>query len=261
MARDALRARGALLIVPDAPIALSRFAPRAVVRGVTHRYHSDASLPPVLDGIDLTLAPGEFVMLRGPTGSGKTTLMTLIGALRRHQHGTLEVLGRDLHGASEAGLTALRREIGFIFQDHHLFDALTPRETLRLAMQLKSERYSAHDYAQRPDAWLERVGLGARMNNRPAALSTGQRQCVAVARALINDPLLILADEPTASLDSQSAEVAIAALREAVRERAATVLMITHDSRQLALADRVVSLLDGRVQSVQSQAEHARTGS
>jgi putative ABC transport system ATP-binding protein len=99
------------------------------------------------------------------------------------------------------------------------------------------------------------------MDNRPAALSTGQRQCVAVARALINEPLLILADEPTASLDSASAEVALDALREAVRERGATVLMITHDSRQLALADRVVSLLDGRVQSVQSAGAARRAGS
>ena len=245
----------------EAPIALARGTPRAVMRGVTHRYHADPAIAPVLDAIDLTLAPGEFVMLRGPTGSGKTTLMTLIGALRRHQEGSIEVLGRSLDRASESRLTELRRDIGFIFQDHHLFDALTPRETLRLAMQLKRERYGARDYAERPDEWLNRVGLGARMDNRPAALSTGQRQCVAVARALINEPLLILADEPTASLDAASADVAIGILRQAVRERGATVLMITHDSRQLALADRVVSLLDGRVQSVQSAGAVRRAGS
>ena len=236
----------------EGAIPLARSAPRVAVRRVTHRYHADASIAPVLDGIDLTLFPGEFVMLRGPTGSGKTTLMTLIGALRRHQEGTVEVLGRRLDSAPERALTELRREIGFIFQDHHLFDALTPRETLKLAMQLRRDRYTARDYDERPVEWLRRVGLGERMNNRPAALSTGQRQLVAVCRALINEPLLILADEPTASLDAASAEVAIAALREAVRERGATVLMITHDSRQLALADRVVSLLDGRVESVQS---------
>ena len=222
---------------------------RAALRGVTHRYHPDSALPPVLDSIDLTLAAGELVILNGPTGSGKTTLMTLVGGLRRHQSGAVEVLGRNLEGASEAELTALRREIGFIFQDHHLFDALTPLETLRLAMRLKAGRYGPRDYRERPVEWLRRVGLEGRMDARPHALSTGQRQCVAVARALVNEPRLILADEPTASLDADSAGIALATLREAVRERDATVLMITHDSRQFALADRVVSLLDGRVQS------------
>lgn len=239
-------------------ITLAGRSPRAVLRGVSHRYDPDPAIRPVLDAIDLTLAPGELVILNGPTGSGKTTLMTLVGALRRHQGGTVEVLGRNLAGASEAALTALRRDIGFIFQDHHLFDALTPRETLRLAMQLKSARYSAQDFRERPVQWLRRVGLAARMDARPHALSTGQRQCVAVARALINEPGLILADEPTASLDAASAEIALGTLREAVRERAATVLMITHDSRQFALADRVVSLLDGRVQD--AAAGHAAAG-
>ena len=242
-------------------IALPGKVWRAQLRGVTHRYHDDASVPPVLDAIDLTLAPGEMVILSGPTGSGKTTLMTLVGALRRHQSGSVEVLGRNLEGASEAQLTALRRDIGFIFQDHHLFDALTPLETLRLAMQLKSERYGKHDYRERPVEWLTRVGLEGRMNARPRSLSTGQRQCVAVARALINEPQLILADEPTASLDAVSAGIALDTLRDAVRGRDATVLMITHDSRQFALADRVVSLLDGRVQSAPAAAAAIRHSS
>jgi len=238
---------------------------RASLRGVTHRYHmndGDRSLPPVLDAVDLTLAAGELVILNGPTGSGKTTLMTLVGALRRHQRGTVEVLGRNLEGASEAKLTALRRDIGFIFQDHNLFDALTPRETLRLAMQLKARAYGSRDFRERPVEWLRRVGLENRMDARPDSLSTGQRQCVAVARALINEPALILADEPTAALDAASAGIVLATLREAIRERSATVLMITHDSRQFALADRVVSLLDGRVEpATQTAAAAARQSS
>ncbi len=217
-----------------------------VARSLTHRYQADPALPPVLNAVDLTIAPSEFVILSGPTGSGKSTLITLIGGLRRHQEGMLQVLGRDLRGAAESARVALRREIGFIFQDHHLFDALTPRETLRLAMRLKAG-YRRDDFRERPARWLERVGLGARMDALPAELSTGQRQCVAIARALINEPSLILADEPTASLDASSAAVALDCLRDAVRTRHASVLMITHDTRHFPRADRVVRLLDGRV--------------
>lgn len=218
-----------------------------VARGVTHRYHDDMSLAPVLDAVDFALAPGELVILTGPTGSGKSTLLSLVGGLRRLQHGFLEVLGRNLQVCREATLTGLRRDIGIIFQDHHLFDALTPRETLRLAMRLKAERYGRNDFRDRPAFWLRRVGLAHRLDVLPATLSTGQRQCVAVARALINEPSLILADEPTASLDAASAAIALDCLREAVRERNASVLMITHDNRHFAVADRVVALRDGRV--------------
>jgi putative ABC transport system ATP-binding protein len=222
---------------------------RVRASGLTYRYSFDPDVRPVLQDVELELAPGEFAILSGPTGSGKTTLMTLVGGLRRHQAGVLEVLGRDLFGASEASLVALRREIGFIFQDHNLFDALTARETLQLAMRLKAPAYRAADYARLPEQWLARVGLGARLDHRPAALSTGQRQCVAIARALVNTPSLILADEPTASLDAGSAAIALDCLREAVRERGASVLMITHDSRHFERADRVIRLLDGRLQS------------
>jgi len=230
---------------PDRSRAENAMLP-VVARSLTHRYQADRALSPVLNAVDLTISRSEFVILSGPTGSGKSTLITLIGGLRRHQEGVLRVLGRDLDGAAESALIALRREIGFIFQDHHLFDALTPRETLRLAMRLKAG-YRRDDYRERPAQWLERVGLGARMDALPSALSTGQRQCVAIARALINEPSLILADEPTASLDATSAGIALDCLRDAVRSRNASVLMITHDNRHFARADRVVRLLDGRV--------------
>ena len=227
------------------PVTIATGPRRVVARGLAHRYDERAA--PVLNAVDLTLSAGELVMLAGPTGSGKTTLMTLIGALRRHQHGTLEVLDRELGALSERGRARLRREIGFIFQDHHLFDALTPRETLRLAMELHGERYGREDYRRLPARWLENLGLGHRMDALPNALSTGQRQTVAIARALVNDPLLILADEPTASLDADAGAVALACLRDAVASRGATVLMITHDARQHSLADRVIHMLDGTV--------------
>jgi putative ABC transport system ATP-binding protein len=216
-------------------------------RNLSYTYESGADKLPVLSGIDLDIAAGEFVILTGPSGSGKSTLVTLIGGLRRLQQGQLRILGKDLAGASETALGLLRRDIGFIFQDHHLFDALTPRETMNLAMGLRRERYDKQDFRERPQHWLRRIGLEQRMDALPGKLSTGQRQRVAVARALVNEPDLILADEPTASLDPESAAITLQCLREAVTQRQATVLMISHDSRHFALADRVIQLIDGHL--------------
>ena len=212
---------------------------------LSYVYGAGAEAQPVLSGIGFDVAAGEFVILTGPSGSGKSTLVTLVGGLRRLQLGQLRVLGSDLGGASEAALVMLRRDIGFIFQDHHLFDALTPREKMQLTMGLRRERYGKQDYHERPERWLTRIGLQRRMDVLPGKLSTGQRQRVAVARALINEPDLILADEPTASLDPESAAITLECLREAVTQRRATVLMISHDSRHYALADRVLQLIDG----------------
>ncbi len=214
---------------------------------LSYAYGSGAEEQPVLSGIGFDISAGEFVILTGPSGSGKSTLVTLIGGLRRLQRGQLRVLGSDLAGASEAALVLLRRDIGFIFQDHHLFDALTPRETMHLTMGLRRERYGKQDYLERPERWLTRIGLQRRMDVLPGKLSTGQRQRVAVARALINEPDLILADEPTASLDPESAAITLDCLREAVSQRGAAVLMISHDSRHYALADRVLTLVDGKL--------------
>jgi putative ABC transport system ATP-binding protein len=239
---------GTLIRVPvdratgcDAPSA-----DRVIAREITYRYETDKSLPPVLDNVDLSLKAGEFVILSGPSGSGKTTMLTLVGGLRRHQQGRMQVLGRDLAGIPETALTALRRDIGFVFQEHNLFDALTPRETLQLAMRLHPANYHPQDFEDRPRHWLDRVGLGGLLDTLPAKLSTGQRQRVAIARALINNPSLILADEPTASLDPESARVTMQCLTEAVREHRAALLLISHDQRQFVLADRVVTLVDGR---------------
>jgi putative ABC transport system ATP-binding protein len=222
-------------------------APRVIARGITYRYESDIAAPPVLDNVSLSIAAGEFVILTGPSGSGKTTLLTLIGALRRHQQGHLTVLGHNLADNSNAMLTLLRRDIGFVFQEHNLFDALTPRETLQLTMQLRAPGYPPQQFVELPQLWLDRVGLHGMLDILPGKLSTGQRQRVAIARALINAPALILADEPTASLDPDSARIAMACLREAVRDRNAALLMISHDTRQFALADRVITLIDGRI--------------
>jgi putative ABC transport system ATP-binding protein len=217
-----------------------------VATGIHFRYELDASLPPVLDEVSLSVAAGEWVLLSGPSGSGKTTLLSLVGGLRSMQAGELTVLGQSLQAKDEAGLTALRRQIGFIFQDHHLFDVLSARETLQLTMQLHAERYTSKDFAQRPIAMLETVGLASRMDALPSQLSTGQRQRVAVARALINDPVIILADEPTASLDPASSSITLECL-DAAKKRGAAILMISHDERHHVLVDRVLRMRDGRI--------------
>ena len=226
-------------------------APEAVVaaRAVTHRYDAERVDAPVLDAVSLEVTAGEFVVLTGPSGSGKTTLLTLIGGLRQVQRGTVRTLGRDLERLDEAALAGVRREIGFIFQEHNLFDALTARETLSLAMALHRDRYRPGDYARRPALMLEKLGLGPHMDALPADLSTGQRQRVAIARAMVNGPRLILADEPTAALDAASASIALDVIVQAVRDEGACVVMVSHDPRHQALCDRVITLVDGRKES------------
>ncbi|MEO1086303.1 MAG: ATP-binding cassette domain-containing protein, partial [Acidobacteriota bacterium] len=157
---------------------------------------------PVLFDVDLNIDPGELVILTGPSGSGKTTLLTLIGALRSVQRGSLTTLGRELRGLDRRDLVAVRRDLGFIFQAHNLFDSLTARQNVRLALELDDEDPRAID--RRVEEILDQVGLADRMEHKPEALSGGQRQRVAVARALARRPALVLADEPTAALDRTS---------------------------------------------------------
>lgn len=183
--------------------------------------------------------------MTGPSGSGKTTLLTLLGALRSGQSGTLRVLGRDVTGLGDAGLIELRRSIGFIFQLHNLLDSLSAIDNVMMAAQVHAGR--AHDAQARAVRLLERVGLGKRMRHKPSALSGGQRQRVAVARALVNAPRLVLADEPTAALDAASSNEVIALLREHIAGNGASCLMVTHDNRVLDKADRIISLVDGRI--------------
>jgi putative ABC transport system ATP-binding protein len=222
-------------------------SPEAVVavRAVTHRYDAERGSAPVLNAVSFDVVPGEFVVLTGPSGSGKTTLLTLIGGLRKVQQGAVRTLGRDLEQLDESALVGVRREIGFIFQEHNLFDALNARETLALAMALHRDRYRADDFARRPALILGQLGLEAHMDALPGDLSTGQRQRVAIARAMVNGPRLILADEPTAALDAASAAIALEVIVQAVRSEGASVVMVSHDPRHQTLCDRVITLVDG----------------
>jgi putative ABC transport system ATP-binding protein len=203
---------------------------------------------PVLHDVGLDIDKGEIVILTGPSGSGKTTLLTLIGALRRIQEGSLSVLGRDLQEISRRGQVELRQEIGFIFQLHNLFSSLTALENVRMAAILRPGLQDPPEARCRE--LLGALGLGDRLRHLPARLSGGQRQRVAIARALVNRPRLVLADEPTASLDYESSGRVV----ELLRERASgpdktTILIVTHDQRLLDRADRIIHMVDGCVVS------------
>lgn len=222
-------------------------APWAVrVDNVNHHFGDGETRTQVLFDNTLHVEPGKLVIMTGPSGSGKSTLLTLIGALRTVQDGELTLLGRSLHGLGPKDLMMVRRGIGFIFQMHNLFDALSAYENVRMAMELVDT--PPGEMRKRGTEILERLGLGQRMDYKPKALSGGQRQRVAVARALVNRPKLILADEPTAALDKDSSHVVMALLRE-LADEGSTILMVTHDNRILDAADRIVSMVDGRISS------------
>jgi putative ABC transport system ATP-binding protein len=217
------------------------------VAGLNHAYGSGEARSAVLFDVELEIAAGEMVVLSGPSGAGKTTLLTLIGALRTVQEGRIEVLGRDLSRLGRRELTVVRRHIGFIFQTHNLFDALSAYENVKVAMQLAGCRPAL--MRRHGVALLDALGLGHRIDAKPHALSTGEAQRVAIARALVNRPRLILADEPTAALDRASAFKVLDLLKERAAEDGAAVLMVTHDPRIIERADRLIQLVDGRIVS------------
>lgn len=207
----------------------------------------------VLSNVDLTVRRGEIVILTGPSGSGKTTLLTLIGALRAVQHGSCRILGHELRGTSETTRVAIRRRIGFIFQDHQLLDFLTARQNVAMALEHDPGRGEA-DRLRRATAILRAIDLGQCLDLRPAQMSGGQRQRVAVARALVRDPDLLLADEPTAALDRHSGSEVMHLISTMAHERGVAVLIVTHDSRILDVADRVLGIEDGKLDAVHSMA-------
>ena len=200
----------------------------------------------ILFDVSFAVAPGEIVLLTGPSGSGKTTLLTLIGGLRIVREGALTVLGRDLTHASNDTLLATRRDIGFIFQQHNLLEFLTARQNVELMFQLHPE-VPPREAGDRAADLLQRVGLGDRLDYLPSRLSGGQKQRVAIARALATGPKLILADEPTASLDSQTGREVVQLLQELARDRGCPILLVTHDSRVLHVADRILAMEDGHL--------------
>jgi putative ABC transport system ATP-binding protein len=231
--------------MPDASTQERRTTVRA--SNVNYFFGEGDSRNQVLFDTSIEIDAGQLVVMTGPSGSGKTTLLTLIGALRSVQSGRIEILDRSLSGLKRRDLVAVRRDIGFIFQMHNLFDSLSALENVKMALQLGGCPVS--EMRRRGTEILERLGLGHRIDHKPRALSGGQRQRVAVARALVNRPKLILADEPTAALDKDSSRIVVSLLKELTTQDGCTVMMVTHDNRILELADRIVNMVDGSISS------------
>jgi putative ABC transport system ATP-binding protein len=217
-----------------------------VVESLDHFYGSGALRRQILFDVTATIPSGEIIIVTGPSGSGKTTLLTLIGALRAAQAGSVRVLGEELCGASRATLENVRRNIGFVFQQHNLLAALTATENVELGLRATG-RHGRAELRRRARHLLEAVGLGAHVDKRAHQLSGGQRQRVAIARALVGNPSIVLADEPTASLDRASGRDVIDRMQSLAKEQGATILIVTHDNRILDVADRILHLEDGRI--------------
>ncbi|MCA9866936.1 MAG: ABC transporter ATP-binding protein [Anaerolineae bacterium] len=213
---------------------------------LTKVYGSGDTAVRALDNVSFDVEPGEFVAVMGPSGCGKSTLLHLLGGLDRPTSGTVTIDGNDLTNLSDARLTELRRhKIGFIFQFFNLIPVLNAVENAALPITLDGVRQA--EAKEKATDWLRKVGLRERLDHRPDQLSGGQQQRVAVARALVADPALILADEPTGNLDTRAGEEIAALLRQVANEWGRSVVVVTHDPRIAAHADRIVFLKDGSI--------------
>lgn len=215
-------------------------------RGLSKIYGTGSTELRALSDVSLEIRSGQLTLLMGPSGSGKTTLLSILGCILRASSGNLELLGEEVATLPESALPRLRRDlIGFVFQGFNLFPALTAAENVALALDLRGARAKAA--RQRAEQLLVEVGLKDRMHAFPADLSGGQKQRVAIARALAGDPPILLADEPTAALDSTSGRTVIELLQRLAHQHARAVVMVTHDPRVLSYGDRILHLEDGRL--------------
>jgi putative ABC transport system ATP-binding protein len=216
-----------------------------------------------LKGVSLAVTGGELTLLMGPSGSGKTTLLSILGCMLTPTSGTVRVAGQATTDADPEALAKIRREhIGFIFQSYHLFPTLTALDNVRLALDVRGE--NSERTKQKSKEALARVGLALKMSSYPRELSGGEQQRVAIARAIVGNPSVVLADEPTAALDSENGRAIMAVLAEIAKDHGRGVLVVTHDPRIVPFADRIVRIEDGKIigeertsdRKDQSDAEH-----
>ncbi len=226
---------------------------RLQVTHVTKQFGTGATEVTAVREVSLTVAPGEIVLIMGPSGSGKTTLLSMLGALLKPSEGTIALDGTTISALAENRLPDIRlKQFGFVFQDFNLLSALTALENVALVAELAGAKHG--DARKKAAAILTELGLGARLNFLPEKLSGGEKQRVAIARALVNDPALILADEPTANLDSKIGHEIMRLLRTIAREQKRSVIIVSHDQRIKDIADRVLWLEDGQFKEMRTMA-------
>jgi putative ABC transport system ATP-binding protein len=224
------------------------------VQHVSKVYGEGETQVRAVEDVSLTVAPGEIVLIMGPSGSGKTTLLSMLGALLRPTEGRITLNGEDLTAAGEGRLPGIRlRHFGFVFQDFNLLSALSALENVAIVAQLAGLRNGVA--RTKAAEILEALGLGKRLHFLPEKLSGGEKQRVAIARALVNDPALILADEPTANLDSKIGHEIMQLLRRIAKEQGRSVVIVSHDQRIKDIADRVLWLEDGRFKELVTMGE------
>jgi putative ABC transport system ATP-binding protein len=238
-----LRSQSDLATAPEFPPEAE--AP-ILVRGLNHWFGRGEARKQALFGIDLAIEAGRLTVLLGASGSGKTTLLTLLGCLREVQDGSVRLFGEELRDAPQRVLTRARRRLGFIFQAHNLHESLTAMQNVRIGLEVHGAG-ATQRWEEAASHLLSQLGLAERLHYLPGNLSGGQKQRIAVARALVGNPDIVFADEPTAALDKETGFQVVSMLKRLGRERGVTTLMVTHDNRILDMADRIVTMDDGRV--------------
>lgn len=221
-------------------------SPIISIKSLRHSYMEGETMKEVLHSVNLDFYEGEIVIIMGPSGSGKSTLLKIIGAQLTLQEGDVRIGDCNLSGATQNDLMKIRRKLGFIFQSHHLLDSISVLQNVQLPLAF-DESINAELSKERALKALAMVGIDSQAYKKPSKLSGGQRQRVAIARALIRKPAIVLADEPTASLDEKSGREVVEIIRKMAKEMGVTVVLVTHDNRILDIADRIVSLVDGKI--------------